>query len=216
MANYPSSDAVANSRKGIAAVAIVWIMIVLGGMGALAHYAAKSGPQSAAPEKWPARSRIPADPESATLVMFVHPRCPCSKASLGELEKLMARYQGQIGAHLVFLNPEAGEDDWSQTELWRQAEAIPGVLVRQDRAGEEARLFHADTSGQTVLYSREGRLMFQGGVTVSRGHHGDSPGMDALKRLLGEKPQTAPVQAAVFGCSLFDQKVETTEKPCKP
>jgi hypothetical protein len=67
-----------------------------------------------------------------------------------------------------------------------------------------------------VLYSREGTLMFQGGVTVSRGHHGDSPGMYALKRLLGEKPQTAPVQAAVFGCPLFDEKVETTEKPCKP
>jgi hypothetical protein len=49
MANYPSSDADAKSRKGIAAVAIVWNMIVMGGMGALAHYAAKSGPQSAAP-----------------------------------------------------------------------------------------------------------------------------------------------------------------------
>lgn len=216
MVNYSFSDAVAKPHLGIAVAAFVWVMIVVGGMGSLAHYAAKSGSQSDAPEQWPSQSCIPLAVDTATLVMFVHPRCPCSKASLGELAKLMSRHPGHLGAHIVFLNPEVTQEDWSRTGLWREAEAIPGVVVRQDRAGDEARLFHAETSGQTVLYSREGMLMFQGGVTVSRGHHGDSPGMDALKELLGKSLLSSPVQAAVFGCPLFDQKQNPTEKPCKP
>jgi hypothetical protein len=132
------------------------------------------------------------------------------------LEKLMSRREGRLKAHVVFLNPEALPDDWSLTELWRQAEAIPGTLVWQDRGGAEARLFQADTSGHTVLYGRNGTLMFQGGVTASRGHHGDSPGMDALMRLLDGRTLPAPVQAAVFGCPLFDQALKFTEPHCKP
>jgi hypothetical protein len=77
------------------------------------------------------------------------------------------------------------------------------VTVQRDDAGREARLFGAETSGDTRLYSATGELMFHGGITIARGHSGDNPGRDALEALLFGKPAGA-TKTRVFGCSLFE------------
>lgn len=93
------------------------------------------------------------------------------------------------------------EDEWVKTDLWHAAAAIPGVQVNVDHEGEEARLFQAVTSGQTLLYDSEGGLVFQGGITLSRGHAGDNPGRDAIESLLKQKIPSA-TSPPVFGCAL--------------
>jgi hypothetical protein len=115
----------------------------------------------------------------------------------------MARCRGQFSAHVVFVKPAGLADYQARSDLWRLASAIPGVAVHSDSSGSETRLFHPETSGQTVLYNRDGQLLFHGGITISRGHAGDNPGRSALVALLNHQ-LVNNVETPVFGCSLFD------------
>lgn len=182
-------------------VGAAWLLVVAAGSLWMARYSQIVGAASTAPQQWPSASQMSRDSQLPMLVMFAHPRCPCSRASIGELEKIMAHCQGRVSAHVLFLRPEGEEDEWATTDLWHSAEAIPGVSVAMDHDGGEARLFKAATSGQTLLYDADGRLEYQGGITLARGHEGDNPGRDAIECLLKQKP-TRPVSMPVFGCAL--------------
>lgn len=115
----------------------------------------------------------------------------------------MAKCDGHVAAHVFFLNPEKLPDEWTRTDLWKNAAAIPGVTVHADRDGREARLFGAESSGQVVLYNSQGKLLFAGGITASRGHAGDNAGEDAIVTMLTGKSSTTQ-STPVFGCGLFD------------
>ena len=52
------------------------------------------------------------------------------------------------------------------------------------------------------LYREDGKLLFSGGVTVSRGHEGDSAGGDLLYAILSQKSPAADQSTPVFGCRL--------------
>jgi hypothetical protein len=94
--------------------------------------------------------------------------------------------------------------------LWRSAEAIPGVTVRADQDGNEARCFQAKTSGHVALYDVHGKLLFSGGITSSRGHSGDNAGRSAIMKLL--KHEMAVGETPVFGCSLLSPEPERSAK----
>ncbi|MDZ4288585.1 MAG: hypothetical protein U0984_11535, partial [Prosthecobacter sp.] len=157
----------------------LWAGAVGGGMLLLLCYSESAGTEAKAPAQWPQESQIVSSSDRSTLVMFIHPQCPCSRASIGELDRLVARALDRFSVQVLFLKPEGMSQDWVKSDLWRQAAAIPGVTVSYDHDGEEAARFHAVTSGQTLLYDRDGSLVFQGGVTESRGHSGDSAGRAA-------------------------------------
>lgn len=93
-------------------------------------------------------------------------------------------------------------EDWMKTDLWREASKIPGATVHADSNGTEAKNFYIETSGDTVLYNSSGHLMFEGGITNSRGHSGDNAGRDALVALLNNEISTE-IKNPVFGCPLF-------------
>lgn len=134
------------------------------------------------------------------LVMFAHPKCPCTRASLRELERLLAEMGPQCDTAVVFVQPRRTGDDWPLTATWRAAAAIPGVQVALDRGGTEAARFGARTSGQVLLYDAGGSLAFQGGITAARGHEGDNTGRSAIIAFLNGRP--APSCQPTFGCSL--------------
>ena len=69
--------------------------------------------------------------------------------------------------------------------------------------GVEARRFHGETSGHVVLYDPQGQRLFDGGITASRGHAGDSPGLGALLALL-HKQTSRQWHTAIFGCRIRD------------
>jgi len=132
--------------------------------------------------------------DAPTLVIFIHPECPCTRASLGELERILARCPGRVRAFVVVVD-ETGFA-MEATPIWRAAAAVHGVNVLLDPKDMEARIFPATTSGRTLLYSAAGRLLFAGGITAARGHAGDNEGSAAVSDLLrGGKPErlTTPV-----------------------
>jgi hypothetical protein len=189
------------------ATSTLWLLMICAGIGLLWSYESSPGAAAAVLEQWPADSPIRRAADRATLVMLAHPRCPCTRASLSELARLMARAQGRVTAYVLFVKPADFPDGWEQTDLLASAEAIPGVTVVRDDEGVEAARFRAATSGQIMLYDAAGKLLFSGGLTSARGHEGDNAGRAAVVALLtagGEAGGETPV----FGCPLFAPRDE--------
>src|SRR5207248_736500 len=131
---------------------LLWLGAVGAGVCALTNYSYAPGGCGKIPARWPASSKISRATDRATLVMLVHPHCPCSRASIGELAKLIAQSRGLVSAHVLFLEPENFSESWTKTDLWESAVSIPGVNVMIDQDGKEARRFGGETSGTTILY----------------------------------------------------------------
>ena len=180
----------------------LWAATVVGGFAWLTRY--KSTPGASAdgvPVRWPAASAVSRDPARPTLVLFAHPHCPCSRASVSELARLMAVHASRAAVRVVVLKPGDVAEGWERTDLWRTAVEIagPGALVDVD--GREAVRFGAKTSGQVLLYDRDGRLLFNGGITASRGHEGDSFGRRRIVSFLTTGTADRAT-SPVFGCAL--------------
>jgi hypothetical protein len=191
----------------LAAFSILWLLLAGGGLWFVSAYENSPGIVANPSVQFPAGSKIPRIIGRPTLVMLAHPHCPCTRASVGELARLMAQSQGLVNGYVLFLKPSDFVDNWEKTDLWRSAASIPGVTVMQDNDGNEAKFFNAATSGQTFLYDATGQLLFNGGITSARGHSGDNLGRDAIVSLLseGEAEQT---ETAVYGCPLFNRNSE--------
>jgi hypothetical protein len=184
-----------------AVLVAAWLVAVVAGSVLLWRYKSEPGAAGAVPERWPRDVAVQLAPRVPTLVLFAHPHCPCSRASIGELATIVSKAQGRVKAHVLFDKPSSEPVDWIDTDLWRSAAAIPGVSVAVDPDGAAAHRFGAETSGWLVLYEPGGRLLFAGGITSARGHAGDSEGRRAVLALLDGEPTTR-TRAPVFGCSL--------------
>lgn len=186
---------------------IFWLSAVSAGLLILWGYENAPGVGAKAPATWPRDSHIQRSTDSPTLVMLAHPHCPCTRASIGELALLMAQSQGRVRAYVLFLKPPGFSDEWEKTDLWQSAASIPGVNVLIDEGGAEARRFDAATSGQTMLYDADGRLLFSGGITGSRGHAGDNAGRSTIVSLLNTG-RADRAETFVFGCQLSEANSE--------
>jgi hypothetical protein len=113
----------------------------------------------------------------------------------------MTRCQGMAKVHVLFYRRADFPTGWEKTDLWHSAAMIPGVVPISDKDGLEAIRFGAETSGQVMLYSAQGELLFRGGITVARGHQGGNPGFDTLLACLTEG-KADPTPWPVFGCPL--------------
>ena len=183
----------------------VWAIASGGGFLWLLSSSSTPGATSTRESTWPQDSRVIPDSARANLVLLVHPRCPCSRATVAELSEIMARCEGLVTAHVLFLKPQQMPDGWEVSDLWHRAALIPGVHVGTDEEGREARRFGALTSGQVVLYDRQGLLKFSGGITVARGHRGENAGHQAIVDWLTR--ETAERSSdVVFGCPLFSDR----------
>jgi len=190
------------SRVMWTVLGMLWLGGVVVGLGMLSGYDNRAGAAANAPAEWPAGSRIMRDTSGPTLVMLAHPRCDCTRASVAELAELMARASPRPKAYVVFISPPGVGDDWDKTDLWQIAARIPGVTVRRDEDGLDASHFGAFTSGQILLYGVDGRLLFSGGTTGSRGHVGENAGRATILALLNNQ-NPGRSAAPVFGCPLL-------------
>src|SRR6266516_3119417 len=82
--------------------AVLWLLAVGAGIRILARYDSTPGNRGPSPVLWPSETTLQRDSTRATLVMVLHPRCPCSRASLGELAELMAQCQDLVSSSVLF------------------------------------------------------------------------------------------------------------------
>jgi hypothetical protein len=182
--------------------AVAWSLTVAGGFLAIHAYEATPGSPGQPVPHWPVGTRLAPAGDRPTLVMVAHPLCPCTRASAAELARLLARCDGRVAVHVLFLTPERADPTWGQTGCSRSFAAIPGVHLVEDLGGVEARRFGAETSGQVALYAADGRLLFRGGITRARGQEGDNRGRESIISLL--RGRSGPsAETPVFGCPIF-------------
>ena len=146
-----------------------------------------------------------------TLLLFAHPHCPCTRATLAEFERLLAVSADKFDAHILLIAPKDTDSSWSDTDLYRAACKIPSVKVHIDQDGRETDLFGVYTSGTSLLFDTAGRLQFQGGLTPARGHEGDNQGVDSLKSLIDG--ESASHETLVFGCPQHESKNAPSRAP---
>ena len=189
----------------------VWFLAIAAGWLVVERHANQAGDLSVPPQQWPSDSRLDRPANRPMLLLFAHPHCPCTQATLSELERFLARNPDSQNATIVFTKPSATPAGWEDSGILRRAKAFAGVTTVVDIDGVESRRFHAITSGTALFYDAGGRLAFYGGITASRGHEGGSAGLQALQAIVsGDHP--AVDHTYVFGCPLGASANESCSK----
>lgn len=185
----------------IASVTLLWFLLIAVGYLHFSVYEGRPSLRAEHPQTFPEHSALKASRTEDTLLMFIHPKCPCTSASLNELAVLSSRCNGKLNAIAVFVKPEGAPDGWEHTDYWTRAQRIPGVRVFLDECSNEAKTFGALTSGETFLYNRDGKLVFSGGITGGRGHEGDNQGLDSVTGIIS-KTDMRCTNTNTYGCAL--------------
>jgi hypothetical protein len=188
-------------RYALAASAAGWLGAVSFGAHAVWTYQTTPGTPGAPPQRWPRGTSLPRRADRFTLLVLVHPQCPCTRATVAELSSLMDRLGDRVAAHVLVYRPREFPAGWERTDVWTAAERIRGVTVTADLDGEEALRFGGATSGQVLLYGPDGLLRFSGGITNARGHRGQGAGQQRIETVVNGGVVDTPT-SRVFGCAL--------------
>lgn len=201
-------------RAAFACSLALWIGIAGVTQAVWMRHAFTPGAKTSAPATWPYASGLRHVPGREALVAFIHPRCPCSRATMSALEELTLHHGSKMAMSIVFItHPEAGLTIDPRTDpLWLRAVALDEVDVYVDPRAVIAKQFGALTSGQVYLFGADDVLAFEGGLTSARGHGGECAGTVAVEDVLrGAAPATRTVP--VFGCGLVDPVGEEITPP---
>jgi hypothetical protein len=191
-------------------VLAAWGVLIAAGFVVLEVYAAAPGARGRSLPDWPQDCMIPFDGRHPTLLIFLHPLCPCSSASVDELREIVGRCGDRVKLHAVLLHTISLEKEGAGV-IERSLADVPGMTIWPDEKGALARCFGVLTSGHVLLYDPSGRLTFSGGITASRGHRGDNFGRSALlAAILGDPSDRDSVP--VFGCPLFEFQPNMAEE----
>ena len=181
---------------------VVWFAAAACGFGLLARYDSRPGAAAPPVEKWPQATSI-GETRGPRVLMFLHPKCPCSQASLEQLAQLLSRCGGQISTTIVAIGPARNPESWRSAAEARVAGSLTGVAVQMDPGGVEARRFGATTSGHVVIFDSEGRRLFSGGITGGRAMVGDNAGFDQALKALRRSRTASPAASPVYGCPIL-------------
>lgn len=190
-------------RNWVVWATVGWLGLVGATVFEIWHYSVTAAPVTRAPVRWPADAALAA-PGHAELVLFVHPKCLCTVSTLRELAKLQGT-RGRVDAVVWFMVPDAQSAAFAYGSSWTIASRIPRTEVRIDPAAAEAKRFGAVGSGAVLFYDAQGLLAFNGGITPSRGHEGDSPGRRELLALL-EGKEAPSGTSPLYGCTLSESE----------
>ena len=154
------------------------------------------GDDGLTPKHFPSVNGVALRDAQPTVLVFIHPLCPCTPATLAQL-KLIA---DSADVSVIQSGPAV---DIQDEDVGRSAQKVSRFeRVIDDRSGELARSFGAMTSGHIVAYAPDGSLLFRGGITPGRGMTGPSQGLAELAKAL-ETSMPSAVDPDVFGCSIF-------------
>ncbi len=184
---------------------IFWLTLVLTAWVALGVYDHIPGETGAVPETFTERISRTTDHQKPLLLVFLHPRCPCSRNTLMEFEKLLARHPGTFELRFYFVHPADTAADWYLGENWDRARAIPLAHVEVDSNGKLAKSLGVRTSGHVLGYAPDGRLLFSGGLSEARSGHHAGEGGRMLENAMMETDHP-PVRTSVFGCRLLNDR----------
>jgi hypothetical protein len=177
----------------------LWFAAVARGMKWMSDYSLTPGEAGVPAAAWPA-GEIQRGASHYTLVVGLHPECPCSRATVAELERVLLESGDALEAVVIF-DDTAAAAPARNSALYRQVMQLPRTRVTSTTAVTELKRFDFRTSGETRLYRADGTLVFRGGITASRGHEGENAGATAV--VTHARAELCGTTATpVFGCAL--------------
>ena len=202
MSNHSLTKQSTNLGHGLKSVAIAWGVLVLIAYGCMVFYSMTPAKSAISVGPFPEQSAL-AKGSGLTLITFLHPRCPCSKASVSELQELLAqsKFPSKLTAYAVLSQPRGCSSDFTQGAILDSLSSMKNVQLFIDKGDLESQRFGARTSGQTMLFDSQGKCLFSGGITAARGEVGANAGVDALRQFIASG-EPAINKTPVFGCSL--------------
>jgi len=179
---------------------LIWLSAIALGYSWLFRYSFAAGKTMAAPSTIP-ESLAPAKPPArAQLFIALHPRCPCSRATVRELARILSRSADASEVTVLMYKPAGEPNGWIEGALLNDCRRM-NCRVRIDPDGRLAAGLGSLTSGGVALYGVDGKLHYQGGITASRGHEGDNIGESAVIQILhGDDARHRWMP--VFGCPI--------------
>jgi hypothetical protein len=185
----------------------LWLGLIALSYSRLLRYSF-AGTTSKPPPTVPALVSTAINGDRFQMFLALHPRCPCSRATLAELEKILSRVP-TAGEVTVLMYKPAGETDrWVEGPLLDQCRVLK-CRVKLDPDGQLATALGSLTSGGMVIYDSSGKLRYHGGITSARGHEGDNAGKQAVLDVLQNRSPSVSA-LPVFGCPL---QQETSKEP---
>ena len=190
------------STFGLKKVVFLWAVLVSLGYGSMVFYSIAAAKSSTTVSTFPAVSKLSCH-AGLTLITFLHPQCPCSRATVSELEDLLAQNKLSTGlrTYAVVSRPSGCSEAFVRGPIIDSLSQIKNVQVVIDKDDVESKLFGAKASGQTLLFDGNGKCLFSGGITAARGEVGDNTGVEALRQYIAGG-RASIRKTPVFGCSL--------------
>ncbi|GIX00102.1 MAG: hypothetical protein KatS3mg111_3434 [Pirellulaceae bacterium] len=135
------------------------------------------------------------------VLVFVHPKCPCSMATIDNLGRLLPRCPANYAVTAIVFVPEGKDKEWAtETATFAALERLPHTRIEFDTGGTRIRQWNVRRSGHVIVKAPDGSVAFSGGITLERGHAGESLGTVSMMRVLMQ--QSPPARAVpVFGCT---------------
>ena len=182
----------------------LWGLLIATGLLWMTAFSMSPGLEADPLLERPAQSMVFFSEDVPTLVLFLHPRCPCTQPTMGALKKLISRKHDMV-VQPVFYLPGTMEDSWARADYWDRVIALGAHQPMIDVDGAFAKKFHVTTSGHAILFSVDGSVLYSGGITGGRVHEGDNMGLTKLNRVLDGVPVEDP-RFPVYGCSIVKKE----------
>lgn len=205
---------------------IIWLALSICTMTSFWAYEATPGTPPAVAECAPAESSILLASEHSTLVVFIHPKCVCTNATLLELRRIWNQFDSTVQPKCIFAlrQPADRRSAWIETSIERMCRDFPEATVLYDYGGLEAKRHGITTSGTCILYASNGHRIFCGGITASRGHQGPAYGQDLLLERMKTFSSNSELHCSnqpglnhdvcpAFGCPLFSYHERESDRP---
>ena len=187
-------------------VVMFWLFAVLESSIFLTSYQLRSD-QPGVVASWPSASKIKRTHDSEHLLLFIHPKCVCSHATIDQLKQVLPLSPNDCQFSVAVYCPDGKSQSWLETRLADTIADLKPDEIRLAVDGYEAQQFGVTTSGHLLHFDNNGSLKFSGGITSSRGHRGDCIALKSLKKTLSRKSvhHSQLVTFPVFGCTIRSQ-----------
>jgi len=193
------------------ACVVAWALSLIAGLGGLVAYKGREGATSSPPQLLPV-SFASTNNARPTLLLFVHPKCSCTTATVSELARTIASTNDDgelLRPDIVVVAATWGDrpDAWCRTSMVESLLNLPRSRLVIDRDAAITHAMDIKTSGHVLFYDEQGALLFSGGITPARGHEGPNTGESELVELI-RGDRTRHKDTPTYGCALVQEACE--------
>jgi len=205
----PSADPLHTTEQRVktgfqVGIAAFWACACVTGLVVMHRVETTGLPPAANTPSWPVNSPISRSSGRGTILMAIHPRCSCTKASLEGLRSFTEAATDPVDVVCLATIPEGADSDWTEGPNCQLARSIPGVTLILDPDGRIAAMHGLNTSGEVAAFDRDGKGFFTGGLTPGRGL---APSRNVVATLL-DSSRPEGDSTPVFGCALVSPALE--------